>query len=115
MISVNGATARWSHPHEHYSTLWTTQQGEPTVNIKRTVQIGLAAFALTLATSTLTLTAPTPTAQAAPADDMTTVCCTLGHWDVGVKFVGAAFRPEAKGDGEDVAFQIENLGSTVNY
>jgi hypothetical protein len=74
------------------------------VNIKRIVRIGFAAFALTIATSALALQPSTAAAACTPY-------CEVGYTDVAVKFVGAEFRPGQFGNGEDVAFEIKNVGT----
>jgi hypothetical protein len=81
------------------------------VNIQRTLRIGLAALALTIGVA---LPASQPSTAAACSVDGRD--CQIGYTDVAVKFVGAAFRPEGTGNGEDVAFEIKNVGTlTVPY
>jgi hypothetical protein len=81
-----------------------TDHGETTVTIPRPFRIGLAALALALTTSVLALQPSTAAAACTPY-------CQVGITDIAVKFVGAAFRPEQNGNGEDVAFEIRNLGT----
>lgn len=74
------------------------------MNIQRTFRIGLAAFALALTASALALQPSTASAACTPY-------CQVGITDIAVKFVGAEARPESYGVGEDVAFEIRNVGT----
>ena len=83
------------------------------------LRTGLAALALTLTTSALALTTPAlayqPPADRPSQTGAQDLIYTLRYWDVAVKFKAAAFRPTQFGNGEDVAFEIQNLGDTVAY
>src|SRR4051812_25333024 len=109
----DASTHRTSSCDTPLGTAESTVDGDTPMSLKSRFSIGLAALALSLATSALTITTPALAYQ--PTRDQTSEQQRLVYWDVAVKFKDAAFRPVAQGNGEDVAFEIQNLGADVKY